>query len=136
MSGQEITSNALVEKRIKVYTLSLGQHTDSHLHFDTANGAFVFSQHTISTESNLVFVSGQDTTWLDLSTHTSYFKRIDLVHGRFDISYWGHRIDFDCHAFGQKGQSACFYKKDFLDARVPDRAGKRLGDMEELRLEW
>ena len=125
--GNPLSKEDYIEQKIKLYSARFGMHADSYFTYDTVANLFHFSQHTISTGSNLIFICETDTISIDISTQELYFDTISLKDGYYDLMFWNNdNKKIDCSEKMQiknreKYPSCCFNKERFESFRVEER---------------
>jgi hypothetical protein len=133
-NGTIITPDQFKKKRIRLLT-SEGAQYHHRFKYDSAHEVFKFSQSTVTISSILAFISGSDTTIIDLSTKDLYISRVDLINGYFDLQYWFKEVRFQCNRRFDGQYHVCFIE-DNLKSYQSDRPRKdKLPKLVEVRLE-
>lgn len=86
--GNTIDGEDYVEKNIKLLTMPFGAHMNSKLIYDSSINKFKFTQHTIATESTLIFVQKNDSTKIRIGTQDLYIDEIKLSGKNHKIDVW------------------------------------------------
>jgi len=92
--GKTIDGENYTEKGIKLFSMPFGAHSDSELIYDSAIKKFKFTQHTIVTESALVFVQENDSTKIRISTNDLHVNEIKLTGKIYKIDVWKDQNKF------------------------------------------
>lgn len=79
---------------IKLLSAPSGAHSNNKLKFDSSTNSFIFSQHTITTSSILVFQTSQDTTILNIQTINLDLESIQLTGNNYSFRVWNNEEKF------------------------------------------
>lgn len=128
IQGNKITLEEYKKGNIKLFSEPFGVYGDNKLEYDTLNNSFKFSQHTVVTDSRLVFITHTDTTIIDISTRHLYVKKLYLINGYFDMTaWWGKQENFrTCKKFlGNISSGAVIYNKNKFESYKTEEKQKR-----------
>ncbi len=80
--------------KIKLLSASFGAHLNSKLEFDSKSNSFIFSQHTITTSSVLVFQTLTDITTLNIQTTNLDLGTVELTGRDYSFKVWDNEERF------------------------------------------
>lgn len=92
--NQLISLENLNDGKVELLTYADGAHLDSEIEFDSLNNTFIFSQHTITGSSVLVFETLKDTTILHFETTNLDLGVIKLTGKEYSFRVWNEEDRF------------------------------------------